>query len=478
MDGGANKSGIETKSFNRLFKLFIILALTVGFTTLIATIFAVQLFSNRALPNTMVAGSNIGNLSGSELNEKFDSLIQDLEVRKFKLGNSQTSLKELSIKIDKDNARDQIVIGKTNDYTNKVKRLFSALVGKPNLVNLKLSSNEYSIQEIGKLAKEFEIQPKNAQYSVYNEELKIIEDTSGKVLNSINTIENIADAFEKNNNTVEIHFDAKVADVTKADLELSYAKAKLVVEDGVEIIHNSQIFNLDGKEILAWIDIINGTNNNIVFNEATIIKSLNKIATNLDIDPQSELISEDGQIIQKGVNGLKIDTEKAITDIMSLLTSRANNQSTDNKIILNTTATKFSTETINRNTTPGLYKGKYIEVDISSQTLYQYVGKKLVGKHKISSGKRSTPTPIGKFKINSKHPRAYSSRYGLYMPYWMAFIGSKYGLHELPEWPGGYKEGQNHLGIPVSHGCVRLGVGSAKKVYNWAPVGTPVVIHF
>jgi lipoprotein-anchoring transpeptidase ErfK/SrfK len=64
------------------------------------------------------------------------------------------------------------------------------------------------------------------------------------------------------------------------------------------------------------------------------------------------------------------------------------------------------------------------------------------------------------------------------MPYWMAIVpGGKFGIHELPEWPGGYKEGANHLGTPVSHGCVRLGVGPAQTVYNWADIGTPVVVH-
>jgi hypothetical protein len=66
----------------------------------------------------------------------------------------------------------------------------------------------------------------------------------------------------------------------------------------------------------------------------------------------------------------------------------------------------------------------------------------------------------------------------LYMPYWMAITpDGKYGIHELPEWPGGYKEGANHLGRPVSHGCVRLGVGAAKTVYEWASEGTTVVVH-
>ena len=63
------------------------------------------------------------------------------------------------------------------------------------------------------------------------------------------------------------------------------------------------------------------------------------------------------------------------------------------------------------------------------------------------------------------------------MPYWMAFIGNSYGIHELPYYPNGYREGSNLLGQSVSHGCVRLGIGAAGRVYSWALVGTPVVVH-
>ena len=87
-------------------------------------------------------------------------------------------------------------------------------------------------------------------------------------------------------------------------------------------------------------------------------------------------------------------------------------------------------------------------------------------------------TPQGQFSIYNKTPRAWSKTYALFMPFWMAFLPSgEMGIHELPEWPGGYKEGANHLGTPVSHGCVRLGVGDAKEVYDWAEIGTPIIIH-
>lgn len=129
-------------------------------------------------------------------------------------------------------------------------------------------------------------------------------------------------------------------------------------------------------------------------------------------------------------------------------------------------------------TRPQIKEGKYIDINLDTQILSTFENGKLIDSYLISSGKKGMWTPTGTFKVHNKHPRAYSRTYGLYMPYWMAFVGSgKFGIHELPEWPNGYKEGANHLGIPVSHGCVRLGVGAAKAVYEWAEVGTPIVIY-
>ena len=122
--------------------------------------------------------------------------------------------------------------------------------------------------------------------------------------------------------------------------------------------------------------------------------------------------------------------------------------------------------------------GKYVDINLSAQILSIFQDGKILDSFLISSGKRGMETPKGETKIYNKFPRAYSKNYGLYMPFWMALAsGGKFGVHELPEWPGGYKEGAAHLGIPVSHGCVRLGVGSAEKVYNWVEIGTPVVIY-
>lgn len=120
---------------------------------------------------------------------------------------------------------------------------------------------------------------------------------------------------------------------------------------------------------------------------------------------------------------------------------------------------------------------KKIVIDISDQNIKALEGNFVVVDTIVSTGRPGMGTPIGEFKVLNKHPRAWSSRYGLYMPFWMQFTSRGHGMHELPEWPGGYKEGENHLGIRVSHGCVRLGVGPAEELFKWADLGTPVIVQ-
>lgn len=119
---------------------------------------------------------------------------------------------------------------------------------------------------------------------------------------------------------------------------------------------------------------------------------------------------------------------------------------------------------------------KTILIDTKKQELYQQLSGITIRTHTVSTGKPSMPTPKGEYRVGNKAERAWSRAYGLWMPYWLGLAGTRVGIHELPEWPGGYKEGEAHLGTAVSHGCIRLGVIAAKIVYDWTEVGTPVII--
>jgi hypothetical protein len=125
---------------------------------------------------------------------------------------------------------------------------------------------------------------------------------------------------------------------------------------------------------------------------------------------------------------------------------------------------------------PFYSQGKYIDVSIAKQVMTLFEDGKEKDQFLVSTGKYGMPTPTGEYKVQRKEEKHWSYTYKLWMPYSMNFTGGYY-IHELPFWPNGYHEGENHLGRRVSHGCVRLGIGPAKYVFDWAEIGTSIYIH-
>jgi lipoprotein-anchoring transpeptidase ErfK/SrfK len=116
-------------------------------------------------------------------------------------------------------------------------------------------------------------------------------------------------------------------------------------------------------------------------------------------------------------------------------------------------------------------KGRWIEIDLSDQRLSAWNGGTLVRAYMVSTGKRRTPTPTGTYAIQSKFraTRMQGEDYNVPdVPYAMYFSGG-YAIH------GAYWH--NRFGTPISHGCVNVRVSSAQWLYNWASIGTPVVVH-
>jgi lipoprotein-anchoring transpeptidase ErfK/SrfK len=123
---------------------------------------------------------------------------------------------------------------------------------------------------------------------------------------------------------------------------------------------------------------------------------------------------------------------------------------------------------------------KRIEVDISEQRLYAWEGDTLVYKFPVSTGLRGQDTATGQFQILDKIPMAYSRIWKLRMPNWMGIYyvkGIENGFHGLPYRPDGTKMWAGLLGQRASYGCIVLGTKPAKKLYNWAEIGTRVDIH-
>lgn len=114
---------------------------------------------------------------------------------------------------------------------------------------------------------------------------------------------------------------------------------------------------------------------------------------------------------------------------------------------------------------------RWISVDLSNQRLIAWEGGSQVYAVIISTGKKSTPTRQGVFTIKSKHrtDRMRGEGYDIpNVPYTMYYEGG-YAIH------GAFWH--HRFGTPVSHGCVNVAVNHARWLFDWASVGTPVIIH-
>jgi lipoprotein-anchoring transpeptidase ErfK/SrfK len=108
-----------------------------------------------------------------------------------------------------------------------------------------------------------------------------------------------------------------------------------------------------------------------------------------------------------------------------------------------------------------------IVVDLLTQMAYAYRGDKLVGATTISSAKKGMVTPLGFWSILEKRPFYRSKKYeNAPMPFMQRIDGYGIAFH-----------GGNNPGYPASHGCIRLPMKFAEKLYGLTKIGSKVIIE-
>lgn len=108
-----------------------------------------------------------------------------------------------------------------------------------------------------------------------------------------------------------------------------------------------------------------------------------------------------------------------------------------------------------------------VVIDLKSQLFYVYRGDRLVGVSTISSGKKGKETQLGFWKVLTKKKLGYSRKYdNAPMPFMQMYDSKGLAFHagQLP-------------GYPASHGCVRLPLKFAERLYGMTRVGTKVIIE-
>ena len=107
--------------------------------------------------------------------------------------------------------------------------------------------------------------------------------------------------------------------------------------------------------------------------------------------------------------------------------------------------------------------GRWFEVLVDRQLLLAIDGNQVVRAIAVSTGKASTPTILGTFRIYAKIPRWWSVPFRDWLLLALPFSGG-FAIHQYPEVPT----------FAASHGCVRVTQYDEPWVYAFASTGTPV----
>jgi lipoprotein-anchoring transpeptidase ErfK/SrfK len=124
--------------------------------------------------------------------------------------------------------------------------------------------------------------------------------------------------------------------------------------------------------------------------------------------------------------------------------------------------------------TPVVLEGideRWIDIDLSEQTLRAYDGTQLQATFLVSTGIDKYPTETGQYRIDVKWPKSDMRGDDYFLPdvpFTMYYHGD-FSIH------GTYWH--HNFGTPMSHGCVNMDTPDAEWLFNFASVGTLVNIH-
>jgi L,D-transpeptidase catalytic domain/Putative peptidoglycan binding domain len=272
-----------------------------------------------------------------------------------------------------------------------------------------------------------------------------------------------ADIIDLKTSPVDLPRTAIKATYSTASAE----KAKLELEQKINVVPSiTGLFTPDRGTILSWYSIQPDPNGSflVIQDKATLTQTIDRAITEIDVVKEDRVefrMLDGGKFVS--VDGR---VGKKVTNRDAILAAWLGGQSLQAQI----QETPFAV-------VDGGEFNQWILVDLDARQAYAYVGQEIVRQFAVSGGKSITPTPLGTFKIFAKTP--VQTMCGNYVPEgysctpnvrWSSWFFPDYALHGA-WW-------HNEFGvINRSHGCVNFRDNDAQWVYDWAPIGTPVIVR-
>ncbi|AOZ72365.1 hypothetical protein BK816_02825 [Boudabousia tangfeifanii] len=440
-----------------------------------------QQYQGKALPGTTVQGIDVAKKTPAEIEKSImDALSQAKLEMKIQDQTLNPTWEELGVKVDAAAAAQSAVAkGSWMDYFkfNQTKSVAVPITIDPEAVTKYVDAHVPAGQQVGK--------PANVTMSEDGTKFDVTPSEPGKMPET-NGLSDQVLAAAKDFKPLELNvpFSEKDPEFNTAKAEELAQAAQAQLDTKVTIKTPSYNYTPSQKRRASFIEITNkeGEAPAIKVNDQAITDWVGAVADDVYVSPRNAVkkVYPDGKEAAPPVAGRE---GKEVADATKITNEAIEAFKTGKETVIEpeikSTPFKEVTKTIRPESVKLAYAPedgeKWIDVNLSKHTATAYEGVKAVrGPVAMVNGAPKTPTVKGTFPIWLKR-KTQTMRGPDYetpnVPWIMYFHGS-YALHGA--W---WRSSFGYAGKNGSHGCINLPVGTAKWFYNWAPVGTKVVVH-
>ncbi len=431
-----------------------------------------------SLSRASIAGIPVSQYSSqTQLEQAIQQKTESYELNvQYPDGNSKTfSLTELGVAVDvQASAGEALRAQKPANYVVRMQWW------QNQSVPLTLTINEKTFASVlKKQITKTSTKPQNAKINIKNGKAALTTEKTGEgyALDDSDDGRELILAAIRNQSSAPLETKSRelAPAIARSDIDSVYKKAQTILEQKV-------VLKIDGRSITAspasigkWLELSpveSAKTVDLSVNSGKVLSYINEIAKPYVQPPRSQVVlkKSDGskKVLVAGKSGIDVVNKDALASTVAKKVLIGEGITADAPV-------KYANfKTISAKSYP-----KWIVVDTTNKRMYAYENTKLVKTFLVSAGAPQTPTVLGQYKISFKVRKqdmrgsnTDGSRYFQPNVEYVSYFYADYAIH------GNYWRPTSYFGnVNSSHGCVGVVNNDAAWIYNWAPVGTPVIVH-
>lgn len=318
--------------------------------------------------------------------------------------------------------------------------------------------------------------PVNATLATEDGEIAVTEEQAGKGFTVDNPRQPLIESIKylKPSQTITLKEQTITAKISRSSLEPVIREINSVAQTSIKLDIEGELVVVDPETIISWVDPVQtiDTKARLEINSGKVQRWLDEVTTGRASNVRDEVRTKnpDGteRVLVNGRNSYKLSNDAQIAkDIVAHLEKR-----TAYSKSLSATIQHYKVVYVNT-------YDKWLLADLSNHMMYAYEQDRLVNSFPMSAGAPETPTVVGQFAIYQKYrsqtmrgPNTDGTSYSVPNVEWVSYFHEAYAIH------GNYWRPASTFGsLNTSHGCIGMPNASSRWIYEWAPIGTPVITY-